>query len=44
MKIKNKYSNKIICSDLLVEHNDYFSKTILKDNKCLTVTYHKNSG
>lgn len=41
MKIKNKYSNKIVCSDLLVEHNDCFSKTILKDNKCLTVTYHK---
>ena len=42
MKIKNKYSNEIICSDLLVEHNDCFSKTILKDCKCLTVSYHKN--
>lgn len=31
MKIKDKYSNEIICSDLLVEHNDCFSKTILKD-------------
>lgn len=41
MKIKNKYSNKIICSDLLVEHNDCFLKTILKDNKGVTVTYHK---
>lgn len=42
MKIKDKYSNEIICSDLLVEHNDCFSKTILKDCKCLTVSYHKN--
>lgn len=42
MKIKDKYSNEIICSDLLVEHNDCFSKTILKDDKCLTVSYHKN--
>lgn len=42
MKIKDKYTNEIICSDLLVEHNDCFSKTILKDCKCLTVTYHKN--
>lgn len=42
MKIKDKYSNEIICSDLLVEHNDCFSKTILKDGKCLTVSYHKN--
>ena len=42
MKIKNKYSNEIICSDLLVEHNDCFSKTILKDCKCFTVSYHKN--
>jgi hypothetical protein len=42
MKIKDKYSNEIICSDLLVEHNDCFSKTILKDCKCLTVIYHKN--
>lgn len=42
MKIKDKYSNEIICSDLLVEHNDCFSKTILKDCKWLTVTYHKN--
>lgn len=42
MKIKNKYSNEIICSDLLVEHNDCFSKTILKDCKGVTVSYHKN--
>ena len=42
MKIKDKYSNEIICSDLLVEHNDCFSKTILKDCKCLTASYHKN--
>lgn len=42
MKIKDNYSNEIICSDLLVEHNDCFSKTILKDCKCLTVSYHKN--
>lgn len=41
MKIKNVYSDEIICSDLLVEHNDCFSKTILKDNKGVTVTYHK---
>lgn len=42
MKIKNKYSNEIICSDLLVEHNDCFSKTILKDCKGVSVSYHKN--
>lgn len=42
MKIKNVYSDEIICSSLLVEHNDCFSKAILKDNKGVTVTYHKN--
>ena len=42
MKIKNIYSDEIICSDLLVEHNECFSKTILKDKKGVTVTYHKN--
>lgn len=41
MNIKNVYSDEIICSRLLVEHNDCFSKTILKDNKDVTVTYHK---
>lgn len=42
MKIKNKYTHEVLVSDLLVEHNDCFSKTILKDGKCLTVSYHKN--
>lgn len=42
MKIKNVYTDEIICSDLLLEHNDCFSKTILKDKKGVTVTYHKN--
>ena len=41
MKIKNVYTDEIICSDLLLEHNDCFSKTILKDKKGVTVTYHK---
>lgn len=41
MKIKNVYSDEIICSRLLVEHNDCFSKTILKNNEGVTVTYHK---
>lgn len=42
MKIKNKYTNEVLVSDLLVENNDCFSKTILKDCKGVTVTYHKN--
>ena len=42
MKIKNKYTHEVLVSDLLVENNDCFSKTILKDCKGVTVTYHKN--
>lgn len=42
MKIRNKFTNEILVSDLLVENNDCFSKTILKECKGLTVTYHKN--
>lgn len=42
MKIKNKYTNEVLVSDLLVENNDCFSKTILTDCKGVTVTYHKN--
>lgn len=42
MKIKNKYTNEVLVSDLLVENNNCFSKTILKDCKGVTVTYHKN--
>lgn len=42
MKIKNKYTHEVLVSDLLVENNDCFSKTILKDCKEVTVTYHKN--
>ncbi len=41
MKIKNKYTHEVLVSDLLVENNDCFSKTILKDCKGVTVTYHK---
>lgn len=42
MKIKNKYTHEVLVSDLLVENNDCFSKTILTDCKGVTVTYHKN--
>lgn len=42
MKIKNKYTHEVLVSDLLVENNDCFSKTILKDCKGVTVTYNKN--
>lgn len=41
MKIKNKYIHEVLVSDLLVENNDCFSKTILKDCKGVIVTYHK---
>lgn len=42
MKIKNKYTDEVLFSDLLVENIDCFSKTILKDCKGVTVTFHKD--
>lgn len=42
MKIKNKYTHEVLVSDLLVENNDCFSKTILKNCNGVTVTYLKN--
>lgn len=41
MIIKNVYNDEIIKSSLLVEHNDCFSKTILSNNKGVTVSYLK---
>ena len=41
MKIKNVYTDEIVSSRLLVEHNDCFSKTILSNNKGVTLSYHK---